>query len=314
MKAKNNSRGKPAAGRSRTLNKSNKKPKVLHWVKQQSLIARRRKPRDFDFQIDWLRVEVADQTLRELSRKMDIDEDDAFDKALDILEHHEEFRFDARWIYREYLKKKFRGEWVHLQWMTFENLQIGIENNRWNRVSYNESKLYLPDEVKQAIYAAEDGRCETCGQAMHFRVSYYLKRDWSIFRDPDNIKLQCYACAHGRQNMLLYPGLVIKDRNMDYLMERMGMDSAQDVKDYLRQSLKYAVHTNTFNPNKQQNRKQVKDMKILGQYWLPGIGRFRLQWHPGNDRRKVYTVEFVECARDPQLRIKEQSNTRSIKD
>lgn len=291
--------------------KKSKPVKVLHWIKRQSLIARRRKPRNFEFEIDWPRVEVADKTVNRLAKFMDISEEQAFDVALDILESNESFRIDAKWIYREYLKNKFRGEWIHLQWHTFENLQIGIENNRWTRVNFSDTNLYLPETLKQEIYNAEDGRCEQCGQAMHFRVSFFAKRNWTVFNDPDNFKLLCYCCAKNRNNMLLNPGLILLDRNMEYLRRKLGMNSVEEAKTFIRSNLQYAVHTNTFNPNKQANRKQVKDYKIRGQYWLPGIGRCRLQYRYGN-QGKEFTLEFTEIARDPKLVIQPQSRTRGF--
>ncbi|MEK4983604.1 hypothetical protein [Bacillus sp. FSL K6-6540] len=291
--------------------KAVKKPKVMHWTKRQAAIAARRAPRNFNFEIDWPRVEVTDKTLERISGYMGLDEDEAFDRALEILEHHDDFRVDARWIYREYLKKRFRGNWIHLQWHTYENLQIGIENNRWTRIIYSDRHAYFPDEVQQYVYAAEDGRCEECGQAMHIRTAQFVKRDWNVFGDRDNIKLLCYCCKNGRKNMLLNPNLIILDRNMDYLTERLGFESKDQTISFLRENLKYAVHTNTFNPNKQKNRTQVKDKKIRGQYWLPGIGRCRLQVRY-QDGKREYTLEFTECAKDPKLIIKPQERSRNL--
>ncbi|MEK5061073.1 hypothetical protein BK126_26520 [Paenibacillus sp. FSL H7-0326] len=313
METKKNFKKNPQNNRFKKTKKKKKKPqKKLHWIVEQSKIAMRRKPRNFDFTVDWPRVEVTDKTLSRIANVMNLDEDDAFDRAFDILEEHEQFRIDARWIYREYLKRRFRGEWIHIQWHTYENIQIGIENNRWTRLNFNTDSLYLSEEVKQEVYNAEDGRCEACGQAMHFRVAQFVKRDWTIFNDTENIKLLCYPCKAGRRNVLFSPHLVILDRNIDYLRVKMKMEDNDEVKQFIKENLKYAVHTNTFNPNKQQNRKQVKDLKLRGQYWLPGIGRFRLQVHY-IDKRKGYAIQFVECAKNPSLNIQPQKHTRGLK-
>lgn len=288
-----------------------KKPKVLHWIKRQSLIARSRKQRDYNFEIDWPRVEIVDKTISRLAILLGKNEEEAFDLAVEILESNQHFRVDARWIYREYMKNRFRGEWIHLQWHTFENLQIGIENNRWTRVNFSDKDLFLQESLKQEIYDAEDGRCEECGQPMHFRVSYYGKRDWTVFNNSDNIKLLCYCCAKGRKNMLLNPRLILLDRNMDYLSQKLDLESIEEAKEFIRKNLKHAVHTNTFNPNKQSNRKQVKDLKIRGQYWLPGIGRCRLQYRYG-ENGKEFTLEFTEIARNPELVVLPQAKTRGL--
>lgn len=285
-------------------------PTKLPWIKRQAKISRVRKPKNENFEIDWPRVEVSDKTLLQLAKHMNCSEEEAFDRALDILEQHENFRIDNRMIYRERLKEKFRGEWIHLQWHTYENVQIGIENNRWTRVNFSDEVVYVPDHLAQQIYNAEDGRCEECGQAMHFRTAHFGKRDPGIFGDLDNIKLLCYACRHGRSNALLHPDLLILDRNMDYLRERMGFSNIEELKTFLKDNLKYAVHTNTFNPNKQANRKQVK-AGIRGQYWLPGIGRARLKYK-FIDNKKRLVLEFVECAANPKLKIQPQKRSRNI--
>ncbi|NEZ44361.1 hypothetical protein [Paenibacillus alvei] len=287
------------------------KPKTLHPVKEQSRIARRRNAREFEFVVDWKRVEVADKVVVKLAQFLNIDEDEAFDRALDILENHNDFRVDSKLIFRSYLKKRFRGDWIHLQWHTFENIQIGIENNRWTRIGYSDTHVFITESTKQKVYDFEDGRCEQCGQPMHFRTAHYTKRDWKIFNDLDNIKLVCYCCYSGRSNMLLNPKLVILDRNMDYLMERMNFQTIEETKAFIKKNLKHAVHTNTFNPSKHSNRKQVKDMKIRGQYWLPGIGRCRLQFRKGQQGRE-FTLEFTECAKNPKLVVRPQMKSRQL--
>lgn len=275
------------------------------------LIARRRTPKNDDFVIDWHKVEVTDKVLKRLAEYMELTDDEAFDRSLDILECSAEFRVDVRWTYRELLKKRFRGNWVHAQWNTFENLQIGVENNRWTRLFYSNKYVYLPETLKQEIYSAEDGRCELCGQAMHFRVAHFVKRDWTAFGRPENIALACYCCASNRKNVLFHPDLIIMDDNMEYLREGMGKSSIEEVKDFLKQSFRYAVHTNTFSPYKPKGRApQVRAAKMRGQYWLPGIGRFRLVYE--DQETRVFKVQFTEVAKAPALRIQPQKSSRGL--
>jgi ssDNA-binding Zn-finger/Zn-ribbon topoisomerase 1 len=292
--------------------KKKKKPvKILSWHQKQAIIAKARNKRNFDFVIDWPRVEVSDKTIKRIAEFMKLSEEEAFDRAMDILECHDQFRTNTRWIYREHLKKKFRGNWIHAAWHSFENVQIGIENNRWTRIYYSEEYVYLPEELKQEIYLAEDGRCEECGQAMHYRVAHFKKRNWTIFGEKDNIMLVCYCCAHGRSNMLLSPNLIILDDNMEFLRKGLNMKSIEEVKDFIRSNLKYAVHTNTYNPNKKDRGRPLK-LKMRGQYWLPGIGRCRLQYRYG-ENGKEFTLQFTECAKEPKLHIQPQKCSRNLR-
>jgi hypothetical protein len=150
-------------------------------------------------------------------------------------------------------------------------------------------------DVVQAVWEAEDGRCEGCTRPMDKRCARVTRvDDTRPERTADNLHLVCVDCKARRPDLLMH--MVLAEEVTQRVVGELGPEQAAQASRWLLATLrKYGVIL-TLGPQWRS-------------YWLPGIGRFRVT--PGAaGAPAVVTVETLAPA--PQLRIKPQARTRGL--
>jgi hypothetical protein len=149
-------------------------------------------------------------------------------------------------------------------------------------------------EVAAAVWAAEDGRCEACRRPMDQRWARFGRIDDGWPRTADNLHLLCVDCKARRPDMLAQ--LVLGGEVATRVLGQFGPEQAEAASRWLRQCLRrYGVI--------------VWVGRQARSYWLPGVGRFRVE--PQTDGpAAVVAVEWLST--NPQLVVKPQACTRGL--
>ncbi len=150
-------------------------------------------------------------------------------------------------------------------------------------------------EATLAVWAAEDGRCEACARPMDRRWARVGRVD---DRCPDytveNLHLLCVDCKSRRQDPLVR--LTLGGEVAARVLGQMGADEAEQASRWLVTSLRrYGV--------------LVWVGREARSYWLPGIGKFRVELQP-DGTATVTTVAWLTAA--PQLKVQPQARTRGL--
>ena len=152
----------------------------------------------------------------------------------------------------------------------------------------------VPPEVVQAVWAAEDGRCEACKRPMDKRCARVTRvDDTNPDRTAANLHLVCVDCKARRPDLLVH--LTLAEDVLQHIAGHLGPDQAAQATRWLLAALrKHGVLIKVW-----------KDARI---YWLPGIGYFRVT--VPEDGPAVVTVD--KLAGTGTLRPKPQARTRGL--
>jgi hypothetical protein len=152
----------------------------------------------------------------------------------------------------------------------------------------------IPYAVRQAVWAAEDGRCEACRRPMDRRIAQFCqinpmkKNDWSI----ENLHLVCLDCKDGKPDLLHHISMskqVVKE-----LAERIDL-SEQETAELIPDLL-------------QQNGVILTAWTESRIYWLPGIGVF----HVNIEQPIPEVVKIERIYTTPRVKVKPQACTRRL--
>ncbi len=150
-------------------------------------------------------------------------------------------------------------------------------------------------EVTLAVWAAEDGRCEACTRPMDRRWARVTRVDDRRPDDtPDNLQLLCVDCKARRPDLLRQ--LALGGDVAARVMGQLNPQEAEQASRWLRASLRrYGVI--------------VWVGREARSYWLPGIGKFRVELQP-DGTAAVTTVEWLTAS--PRLTIQPRARTRAL--
>lgn len=154
-------------------------------------------------------------------------------------------------------------------------------------------------EIREAAWAAEDGRCEVCKRPMDRRIAHWLPIDPDKdVEGPDDIHCACFDCRHGQPDFLL-TFIKIKKPIIHKLQKRMK-DPPSNLDHWLAQNLR--EHGVLVDVNKQ-----------FRLYWLPRVGVFQLRktdlTENGLPVREVFKCQIYH---DAKLVVQPQRKTRGL--
>ena len=150
-------------------------------------------------------------------------------------------------------------------------------------------------EVALAVWAAEDGRCEACSRPMDRRCAAFARIDDARpERTADNLHLLCVDCKARRPDVL--GRLVLGGDVATRVMGQLAPAEAEQASRWLRATLR-------------RHGVLVWVGRYERSYWLPGIGRFRVEVQPDGSAA-VIAVEWLTAT--PQLKVKPQERTRRL--
>ena len=150
-------------------------------------------------------------------------------------------------------------------------------------------------EVALAVWAAEDGRCEACRRPMDRRCAAFARIDDARpERTADNLHLLCVDCKARRPDVL--GRLMLGGNVATRVMGQLTPAEAEQASRWLRATLR-------------RHGVLVWVGRYERSYWLPGIGRLRVEVQPDGSAA-VVAVEWLSAT--PQLKVKPQARTRSL--
>ncbi len=150
-------------------------------------------------------------------------------------------------------------------------------------------------EVALAVWAAEDGRCEACRRPMDRRCAAFARIDDARpERSADNLHLLCVDCKARRPDVL--GRLVLGGDVAARVLGQLPPAEAEQASRWLRATLR-------------RHGVLVWVGRYERSYWLPGIGRFRVEVQPDGSAA-VVAVEWLTAT--PQLKVRPQARTRSL--
>lgn len=156
---------------------------------------------------------------------------------------------------------------------------------------------FVDGAVIQAIWEAEDGRCEACKRPMACPCARMLpitpdlpESEWVA----ENLHLVCHDCLYRRPDYL--SKLVMSPTMREKLVKRVGEDRAEALGALLLKAL-------------QQYGVLLTSQKEWRAYWLPGIGHFKVEWGGFGKPSEVVLQHMYPV---PELRVKPQARTRGL--
>jgi hypothetical protein len=148
----------------------------------------------------------------------------------------------------------------------------------------------IRNKQERIVYHAEDGRCEFCKRPMDKRVARFRRVDPSKSDfTADNLHLVCIDCKEGRPDLLSQ--LHVPPKVVDEIYEKTGM---------LKETIPAILHS-LLN----QYGVITKLQRQGRQYWLPGIGVFRV-------KRNGELSKVIRLYPNPEIKTVEQQRTRGL--
>ncbi|HLZ25378.1 MAG TPA: hypothetical protein VKQ30_24920 [Ktedonobacterales bacterium] len=151
-------------------------------------------------------------------------------------------------------------------------------------------------EVVLAVWAAEDGRCEACKRPMDKRWARVARLDDSQPRTLDNLQLLCVDCKARRPDPLKTRDLILGPEVAARVLGQLAPEQLEGATRWLAGQLKrYGVI--------------VWVGKEARNYWLPGVGSFRLNLV---DEGTAVVEQVEKLAATPEVKVKPQERTRGF--
>jgi hypothetical protein len=161
-----------------------------------------------------------------------------------------------------------------------------------------EPRKPVDKKIIRQVWESEDGRCEGCGRPMDQKLANVARVDRQGEFVPENLHLVCIDCFmwhKKKETPFVQEEWRLSPHDLPRLAEKLDMKPDQA-------EIWLLAHVRQFGV-------LVKEDRFNREFWLPGIGNFRLI----KERQGApHTLKVVYLADSPKLKIKYQARTRNL--